>query len=670
MPAAYLRMVPNGDCSRICSIYGKGFGMPIGKTARIAIIALCAFVLASACACAPKPEWHEDGAEAPTESFAPGFEAVDSMASGGMAAAEPQPVELPAHFDLRDRGVVTPVKTQNPWGTCWAFSAIAAAETSILSSEGTTYDETGLDLSELHLSWFPFIAVTETESASQAGEGLYLADSGDDANAPLRDGAGFGPIITALLASGGGPVSEEEFPYRGSTGMTEHEFYSANPDDAMALVVEDIERNNDMSFEEYAAQNYPSLDPDTVLELEYEAYTQYYGIEDCFSSEDDWSIPNANDAGQSNRLASGSWELTDANYLPQLCERSNGAWTGLSDVGMRAAKEQLLAGRGIAVCLAADQARPDDWGSDTYMNTSTWAHYTFIDEPINHEVCIVGWDDNYSSSNFIYGAEPPGNGAWIAKNSWGSETESSATEEAAGVGRSPWGVIDENGLHTGYFYISYYDKSLTDPMTLEFAEAPATNTLVEQYDFLPGIAGTYRLQSSDELKAANVFTAQTDEEIYAVSAVVPDEDVHVRFDVRILDDEEAGPEDGTLAASIWQRFDYEGYHRIDLPEPVSAKAGQRFSVTCTAFTIDEEGHRHYTAYANIDDSSPRGPGEEQAESEDPPIYAHAVVNAGESYLFDGSSWKDWTDQIGKLGDSYENTEIDNFSIKAYARTAE
>ena len=40
-------------------------------------------------------------------------------------------------FDLRDvdgNSYVTPVKFQNPFGTCWGFSAIAAAETSILGN--------------------------------------------------------------------------------------------------------------------------------------------------------------------------------------------------------------------------------------------------------------------------------------------------------------------------------------------------------------------------------------------------------------------------------------------------------------------------------------------------------------------------------------------------------
>ena len=64
----------------------------------------------------------------------------------------------PVRFDLREYGVVTPVKIQNPWGTCWSFGGIAAAETSILSTLGMTVEgfkaEMGkdFDLSEKHLA--------------------------------------------------------------------------------------------------------------------------------------------------------------------------------------------------------------------------------------------------------------------------------------------------------------------------------------------------------------------------------------------------------------------------------------------------------------------------------------------------------------------------------------
>lgn len=72
--------------------------------------------------------------------------------------------DLPAKFDLRERGVVTPVKLQNPWGSCWGFASIAASETSILSELGTTYDQMPLDLSERHLAWFASPRVPKTSS--------------------------------------------------------------------------------------------------------------------------------------------------------------------------------------------------------------------------------------------------------------------------------------------------------------------------------------------------------------------------------------------------------------------------------------------------------------------------------------------------------------------------
>ena len=66
---------------------------------------------------------------------------------------------FPAKFDLRDRGTVTPVRSQSPWGTCWSFATIAASENSILNSLGLTTDSyrekygEELDLSEKHLAW-------------------------------------------------------------------------------------------------------------------------------------------------------------------------------------------------------------------------------------------------------------------------------------------------------------------------------------------------------------------------------------------------------------------------------------------------------------------------------------------------------------------------------------
>ncbi|MFW5820418.1 MAG: C1 family peptidase, partial [Bacteroidota bacterium] len=36
--------------------------------------------------------------------------------------------QLPTSYDLRDSGLITPVKDQNPLGSCWTFSSIGAIE--------------------------------------------------------------------------------------------------------------------------------------------------------------------------------------------------------------------------------------------------------------------------------------------------------------------------------------------------------------------------------------------------------------------------------------------------------------------------------------------------------------------------------------------------------------
>ena len=58
----------------------------------------------------------------------------------------------------------------------------------------------------------------------------------------------------------------------------------------------------------------------------------------------------------------------------------------------------------------------------------------------SHSVLLVGWDDNFPKENFRM--QPPANGAWLFKNSYGS----------TGTGHS---VGDR-----GYFWLSYYDESL------------------------------------------------------------------------------------------------------------------------------------------------------------------------------------------------------------------
>ena len=55
----------------------------------------------------------------------------------------------------------------------------------------------------------------------------------------------------------------------------------------------------------------------------------------------------------------------------------------------------------------------------------------------NHDVLLIGWDDDYGTENFMSEPRPANKGAWKARNSWGSG----------------WGI-------SGEFWISYEDASL------------------------------------------------------------------------------------------------------------------------------------------------------------------------------------------------------------------
>ena len=78
----------------------------------------------------------------------PGIE-VESDLTSVYAAYGNREAAFPSSYDARKEGLVTPVKNQNPFGTCWAFGMAAIMETSLLAQNKGPYD-----LSEEHLSYF------------------------------------------------------------------------------------------------------------------------------------------------------------------------------------------------------------------------------------------------------------------------------------------------------------------------------------------------------------------------------------------------------------------------------------------------------------------------------------------------------------------------------------
>jgi C1A family cysteine protease len=237
-------------------------------------------------------------------------------------------------------------------------------------------------------------------------------------------------------------------------------------------------------------------------------------------------------------------------------------------------------------------------GLDPYQKTST---------STNHAITIVGWDDSYSSANFT--KTPGGNGAFIVKNSWGSN----------------WG-------NSGYFYISYYDLTIGNYCTA-FTGEPATNyDRVYSYDPL-GWVGSYGY-SSTSAQYANVYTAESVETLNAIGTYTPSSG---SYTVKIYLDPSGGPinSTGPVAQTSWSNT-WPGYQTINVPD-VALKAGQKYSIVILATTTG------YTYPVPI----------EYPESG---YSSHATANAGESYVSsNGATWNDMTSV-------YSNT---NVCIKGY-----
>ena len=174
----------------------------------------------------------------------------------------------------------------------------------------------------------------------------------------------------------------------------------------------------------------------------------------------------------------------------------------------------------------------------------------------DHDVTVVGWDDTFSKENFNQGYRPTHDGAWIVKNSWGTD-----------IGRD------------GYFYVSYED-SATCASYISFF----TVEDVDNYDHNYQYDGSGNYYNSQEMvtgdSVAQVFTANGNETLEAIALALygdnTDYEVRVYVDCA-LDD----PTSGTQVSSASGNFDYWGYQTIKLDHPVTLTPGQRFAVVIT-----------------------------------------------------------------------------------------
>lgn len=421
----------------------------------------------------------------------------------------------PASYDLRPE--MPAVRNQGGYGTCWTFSAMAAAESNLIH-EKTILTKDNADLSEWYLAYYGF---------NDESEGLpsFTFDSAKK----YYDVGGNDWMSAAILARGTGFLDESSAAYP---------------------------------------------DPQT----EANAYK-----------------PD---------VQARKYKLKNALYLGNLGVKE----VRLKDSRINTIKEAIRTYGAVSIGITQGD-------SDLYLNPTTAAYFIKSeDSGTNHAVTIVGWDDDYATSNFNASPRPTNKGAWIVRNSWGSSFGDS-----------------------GYYYVSYEEGSLNDGVAYDTVAAPDKEK-VYQYDPL-GLCNF--LTFYDSVKPAyfaNIFRASRNEKINSVSFYTSRPDSQCT--IEIYKDCGNDPKGGTRVAEKSITIAAPGYNTVDLDSVIEISKYVKFSVVVSILQPDI--------------SDPAIPVEY-------PLTGYsekATASAGQSFISsDGTTWEDLTGISG-----YEKA---NVCLKAF-----
>lgn len=228
----------------------------------------------------------------------------------------------------------------------------------------------------------------------------------------------------------------------------------------------------------------------------------------------------------------------------------------IEDKDLDAIKEAVYTKGGVETAIYSDMQDADS--DSEYYNRDHSSYYYDGTEGINHDVVIVGWDDNYSRNNF--NKTPEKDGAFICKNSWGTE-------------------FGEDG----YFYISYCDAHICETSVVYTKlESSENYDKIYQADKL-GWVGVLGFDN-EEAYFANVYTAGKGEELSAVSFYATG--AKSTYEVYVTTDFESEDDlaDRKLVAS--GEMEYAGYYTVNLDEAEKLADGSKFAVIVHITTPD------------------------------------------------------------------------------------
>lgn len=236
-----------------------------------------------------------------------------------------------------------------------------------------------------------------------------------------------------------------------------------------------------------------------------------------------------------------------------------------------------------------------------YWNPETNAQYKYDSDYVNHAITLVGWDDNFSKNNFS--TEPPMDGAFIVKNSWGEQ----------------WG-------DNGYFYVSYYDKSLgygnNGRITnIVFSKVENNDYFSNNYQY-DELGNTATWGSNETETFANVFEINkgNEEKLNAVSFYALGK--NTSYELYIVENFESIDSFDEIKKLKEGSFEYAGYYTVEFDEEINLEQNQKIAIVVKITTPNNN--------KPVAIETPRGFNSSSAKS-----------NFGQSYVKSNGEWVDF-----------------------------
>lgn len=269
-------------------------------------------------------------------------------------------------------------------------------------------------------------------------------------------------------------------------------------------------------------------------------------------------------------------------------------------------KEAVFQYGGVQTSLYS--ALRDRNSSSSFYNDRKSAYCYIGTQKPNHEVVIIGWDDNFPKENFSVNVE--GDGAFICQNSWG-----------------------ESFGEDGVFYVSYYDTNIGSHNVVYTGIEEVDNYDNIYQSDLCGWVGQMGFNKSS-VYGANVYQAKGEEEFSAFGFYATGKETeYTAYIVRDFENTDSFAEKEKIAEG---KLKNAGYYTIPVKDEIILEPGERFAIV---LYVNTPGAVHPMAVEYAADEATK----------------NADISDGEGYI--SSTGRSW--------DHVEETSSCNLCMKAY-----